>query len=171
MSTHPVPVATVPVSMGWTQVTRLARCLLDEAAATPFELVLRGVEYRCWRCHAPAIVPGTLHPAGHTDQLCLLHTTAEDGLHYARELLFAAGSPLAATIKPRWSKTAGTRYLSSGCGSCDAIFGEFFVGGALVDSMLANGVDGMPVILTATRPLIEWWALQCARDWNAAYAE
>ncbi len=45
-----------------------------------------------------------------------------------------------ATIKKRYSKTAEDSYLSFGCADCDALFGDFFVHEAILDSLYGVGV-------------------------------
>lgn len=45
-----------------------------------------------------------------------------------------------ATIKKRFSNTVGDSYLSFGCADCDALFGDFFVRDAILDSLNGDGV-------------------------------
>ena len=45
-----------------------------------------------------------------------------------------------ATIKRRYSNTVGDSYLSFGCADCDAIFGDFFVHEAIMESYYGDGV-------------------------------
>jgi len=42
------------------------------------------------------------------------------------------------TIKLRYSKTVGEKYLSFGCPFCDAIFGDWFVSEAFMNNMDFN---------------------------------
>lgn len=45
-----------------------------------------------------------------------------------------------ATIKNRYSNTVGNSYLSFGCRDCDALFGDFYVHEAIIDSYYGDGV-------------------------------
>ncbi|MBN1452927.1 MAG: hypothetical protein JW963_18055 [Anaerolineales bacterium] len=51
-------------------------------------------------------------------------------------------------IKPRFSKTVGTQYMSFGCPQCDVIFGDFFVMEAVLEA--AYHEDQAPAILETT---------------------
>ena len=43
-------------------------------------------------------------------------------------------------IKERYSKTVEDSYISFGCTECDAIFGDFYVTEAILDSYYGDGV-------------------------------
>jgi len=86
----------------------------------------------CWKCQSEVplwdtrLVGRTCCGLPHDDEF---HPSEEwqDAFSPAvRELARQAGLSDAA-IKPRYSRTAGTTYMSFGCLNCDAIFGEWFV--------------------------------------------
>jgi hypothetical protein len=56
----------------------------------------------------------------------------------------------AATVKDRFSKTAGGSYLSNGCEHCDAIQGDWPLGRAVSDYALDAPLEELPVLATAT---------------------
>ena len=85
-------------------------------------------------------------------------------LAYARDILSRTAHPIATSIKVRRSKTVQQRYLSNGCGSCDALYGEFGLGEDLV-GMQANGTLGsLPVLADIDRPELEWVLLAAERE-------
>jgi hypothetical protein len=70
-------------------------------------------------------------------------------LAFARELLLEAGQVrLAATIKERFSKTAGDRYLSNGCQRCDAIQGDWPLSQVISDYAPGAPLEELPVLTT-----------------------
>ncbi len=83
---------------------------------------------------------------------------------YVHRLLTAASHPTAGTIKPRYSKTAGTRYLSLGCASCDAIYGAFPLSEDYVALEAADELRSLPIMGRWERPVIEWWVPEGLRS-------
>jgi hypothetical protein len=70
-------------------------------------------------------------------------------LAFARDLLLKAGQvQLAATIKDRFSKTAGDSYLSNGCQHCDAIQGDWPLGRVISDYAFVAPLEELPVLAT-----------------------
>ena len=73
----------------------------------------------------------------------------KDALSVARDLLLRAGQgQLAATIKERFSKTAGESYLSNGCPHCDAIQGDWPLGEEVSDYGRGAVLEELPVLAT-----------------------
>jgi hypothetical protein len=70
-------------------------------------------------------------------------------LTFARNLLLRAGQDrLAATIKERFSKTAGDSYLSNGCLHCDAIQGDWPLGEEVSDYGQGAPLEELPILAT-----------------------
>jgi hypothetical protein len=67
---------------------------------------------------------------------------------------------LAATIKDRFSRTAGGSYLSNGCQHCDAIQGDWPLGRAISDWAHAGSLEEfeilamVPIAATAWREVL-----------------
>lgn len=121
-------------------------------AVVPVEV--RGIPYTCWKCHrqSMAVTSVRLHSGdGKGDWFSTLDGN-ELGLRYAKDLLAMAQNPLSESIKVRWSKTLGRRYLSNGCDFCDALFGDFYLNDELDET------EG-ELILFAERPVLEWLAM------------
>jgi len=78
-------------------------------------------------------------------------------LSFARELLeLASQAQLAATIKDRFSRTAGGRYLSNGCQHCDAIRGDWPLAQAISDYVLSGPLEELAVLATRTVTVATW---------------
>lgn len=74
----------------------------------------------------------------------------ETSLAWVKDLLEEAGFDLlAASIKPRWSSTAGQRYLSNGCQHCDALQGDFYLEDEASDLVREGGADALDTVLVA----------------------
>jgi hypothetical protein len=97
-------------------------------------IVVRGVESSCWRCQQRTTSVVAVHADRSQRSDDWLWFEDKDALSLARDLLQQAGKPgLAASIKERFSKTAGGAYLSNGCQHCDAIQGDWPLGHAVSD--------------------------------------
>lgn len=150
--------------MAWSDIAQPARELLRMASDSCVPLTIRGVDYECWRCGRVAQPPVLVHLEGNAGPWSVVDTTDGLKLAYVRELLGRVGHATASTIKCRTSQTRGEVYLSSGCPSCDALFGKFFLAEE-VDKARAGGlVERLPELVTLDRPEIEWWALEGSPD-------
>ena len=68
-------------------------------------------------------------------------------LGLARQLLLRAGqSRLAATVKDRFSRTAGGSYLSNGCQHCDAIQGDWPLSRAISGYVFGAPLEELSVL-------------------------
>lgn len=144
-------------------LTQTARELLREFADEQIPLIVRGVEWQCWRCHSTNWVPVLIHVEGFTGVYSVIHAVSGLCLEYVRECLALFGSSLAQTIKIRRSKSAGS-YLSHGCPHCDALAGAFFLNESLTEVLAADRVEGLPVLAAFKRPNIEYVLLAAERD-------
>jgi hypothetical protein len=78
-------------------------------------------------------------------------------LRLARELLVHLSQlQLAATIKDRFSRTAGGSYLSNGCQHCDAIQGDWPLGHAISDYVLGAPLEELMILATAAVAQAAW---------------
>ena len=82
--------------------------------------------WRCWRCHQQIVV---FHAGAGSNPADMIEATPymywPDTLAQVDEARRQFGLPRMGVIKPRYSKTAGRKYVSQGCRHCDAIVGEF----------------------------------------------
>ena len=120
-------------------------------------VVVRGLGYTCWKCHEPTTCIVALHAGGANQSDDWMWFEDKHALSLARELLLRAGQPeLAATIKDRFSKTAGGRYLSNGCQHCNAIQGDWPLGHAVSDYALGGPLEELPVLATCHAAEAAW---------------
>lgn len=125
----------------------------------PVDVCVRALAWRCWRCGRSSPAFGVVHVEGFTDPSSVVRTVEGLELEYARELLELAGSPLAGTIRPRYSRSLGGSYTSSGCLYCNALFGAFFIHEELTAVQAADTVETMPLITRLPRPQLEIFLL------------
>lgn len=144
-------------------LTQTAQELLREFTNEQIPLVVRGVEWRCWRCHSSNWVPALIHIEETTDVYSVIQAVSGPCLAYIKECLVLAGSSLGRTIKPRRSKSAGC-YLSHGCPRCDALAGAFYLNESLIEAFAGDGVGSLPVLAAFKRPNIEYMLLTAKRD-------
>lgn len=121
--------------------------------------MVRGIPYRCWKCHTDDIAVALLHVDGLLYWDYVVPAEEDLALAYAADILRAEGHEQAETIKPRRSKTAKSTYLSNGCINCDALFGSFHVSEKVFKKAAAERLDELPLLTEAVRPLIEWHVL------------
>ena len=86
----------------------------------PVDVCVRALNWQCWRCKRRSPAFGVVHVDGVTDPYSVIPAVDGIALEYVRDLLILTGSPLAATIKVRYSRSAGGSYTSNGCIHCDA---------------------------------------------------
>lgn len=147
--------------------------MLNELSEYRFPITLRGMPYECWRCGEKNLVPWLVHTRhwnadGRKHQHDTEMITSEKALHYIQQFLQAAGDThYLPAIKPRYSKTMRTTYLSHGCHRCDALFGDFplneeWIGAHVMkwdDEPVEESLAKLPVIATIERPYLEWAAM------------
>lgn len=150
--------------MAWSDVAHSVRAILNHAVDQRITLILRGIERSRWKCGELALAPVLLHPENDMGHDSIIEVAADLNLEYVRELLVQESHPLAATIKERFSRTLGARYLSNGCRSCDSLFGEFPMSEELSQVQVSGKTAELPELLSVERPVIEWWALVCDRN-------
>jgi hypothetical protein len=122
-------------------------------------LVFRGVNWRCWRCGASSLAVIALHVDGYADIDGTVAAVEGDALDYVRERLSVTGDPLAEAIKPRWSQSLRSRYLSNGCAHCDALFGAWPLNEKLANVLASDAIESLPVVSVQSRPALEWLLL------------
>jgi hypothetical protein len=104
-------------------------------------VVVRGLDHACWKCGEATTCIVAVHPEGSRQSDDWLWFEDKHALRFARELLVQAGQlQFAATIRDRFSRTAGGGCLSNGCRHCDAIQGDWPLGHEISDY-----VDGAPL--------------------------
>lgn len=131
------------------------------------QVVLFGLPYPCWRCRAVSLALVALgEDGGALDDDDLLVCDDPRVLAFADDLVsdeVRRLGPIGA-IKPRYSKRTGQAYLSNGCASCDAIFGEFPLFHEEVPQVLAlGGVAGLVRLDTVRLSAEQWdelWSLR-----------
>lgn len=144
-------------------LAKVAQALFREFEDEQIPLVVRGVEWECWRCYSTNWVPALIHVDGFTGIDSVIRAVSGLHLAYLQECLILCGSPLVHTIKIRHSKRAGS-YLSHGCSKCDALAGAFFLDEAITEALVANAVGSLPMIAAFRRPNIEYILLAADRD-------
>lgn len=109
-------------------------------------VVVRGLDHACWKCGGATTCVAAVHIAGSGRSDDWAWFEDKHALRLARELLIQAGQlQRAATIKDRFSKTAGGSYLSNGCEHCDAIQGNWPLGRSTSDY---GPLGELPVLAT-----------------------
>ncbi|MDX3486612.1 hypothetical protein [Streptomyces sp. ID05-18] len=111
----------------------------------------------CWKCGETTACVAGLYPQRPSRTDYWARSVDETSRAWIKPLLEDAGFPrLAGAIKPRWSSTAGERYLSSGCEHCGALQGDFPVDEEASDLVRADGVDALETLLVADVPTPVW---------------
>lgn len=96
----------------------------QSTSAGAVKVVVRGLDYACWKCGEATACVVAVHLEGSRQSDEWLWFEDKHALRFACELSAQAGQlQLAATIKDRFSRTAGGSYLSNGSQHCDAIQG------------------------------------------------
>ncbi|WP_328299183.1 hypothetical protein OG389_16140 [Streptomyces sp. NBC_00435] len=115
------------------------------------------LQRKCWKCSETTACVAGLYPQrpARADQWA--RSVDDTSRVWIKPLLEQAGfARLAGAIKPRWSSTAGQRYMSSGCERCDALQGDFPVDEEASDLVRADGVDALDTLLVAEVPTPVW---------------
>lgn len=117
----------------------------------PVDVCVRALNWQCWRCKRRSPAFGVVHVDG-------------IALEYVRDLLILTGSPLAATIKVRYSRSAGGSYTSNGCIHCDALFGAFHIHEEIIALLADRAVETMSLLVRTPRPQLEMFLLDADRS-------
>ncbi|MFE0137376.1 hypothetical protein ACFWY6_38330 [Streptomyces sp. NPDC059037] len=111
----------------------------------------------CWKCGETATCVVGLYPVRPSRTDCWVRSVDETSRVWVKDMLQAAGlTQLASSIKPRWSSTMRSRYLSSGCWNCDALQGDFPVDEEASDRVREGGVEALETVLVAEVPTLLW---------------
>jgi len=112
-------------------------------------VIVRGFDHTCWKCRKPMTCVIAVHAEATRRSDDWVWFEDKHALSFARDLLLRAGQgQLAATIKERFSKTAGASYLSNGCPHCDAIQGDWPLGEEISDYSQSAPLEELPVLAT-----------------------
>ncbi len=111
----------------------------------------------CWKCRQVTTCVVALYPSRPASTDLWPRTVDEDSLVWVRDLLQRAGQHrLARSIKPRWSATAGVRYLSNGCLHCEALQGDFPLEEEASALVREGGPQALDTALVADVPTLAW---------------
>ncbi len=131
--------------------------MLTTALTHCYELVVRGITCKCTRCGRDGIAVALIHTdTGGSEIFDEVGAEAGVTLGFAKELLEEVRHPAAATIKHRRSVDGGDRYLSNGCGRCDAMFDPFDLADAIAAVQDRREVGSLPVLARVSRTIAEW---------------
>ncbi|MEV5910522.1 hypothetical protein ACWEGX_09730 [Streptomyces chartreusis] len=104
----------------------------------------------CWKCGEVTTCVVGLYPDRPSPAEGSPRTVDESSRAWIKELLRDHGFVrLAASIKPRWSSTLGSRYLSNGCLHCDALQGDFPLEEEASDLVRERGMQALDTLLVA----------------------
>lgn len=121
------------------------------------KVIVRGLENACWKCGETTTCVVAVHLEGSGQSSDWVWFEDKHALRLACELLLHAGQlQLAATIKDRFSRTAGGSYLSNGCQHCDAIQGDWPLGRAISDYVLGVPLEELTILTEATVTQAAW---------------
>ena len=99
--------------------------ILREIVAYPPDVTLHFYLSACWKCRRQTLVfHGAVHDAGSCVTADLYWPDTIREIDAIRERL---NLPRFATIKPRYSRSAGRSYISQGCHHCDALLGDQYM--------------------------------------------
>ena len=130
----------------------------------PVDVCVRALNWQCWRCKRRSPAFGVVHVDGVTDPYSVIPAVDGIALEYVRDLLILTGSPLAATIKVRYSRSAGGSYTSNGCIHCDALFGAFHIHEEISALLADRAVETMSLLVRTPRPQLEMFLLDADRS-------
>jgi hypothetical protein len=127
------------------------------SSAKTTTVVVRGLDHTCWKCGELITCVVAIHTQEARQSDDWLWLEDKHALSLARDLLGGAGQGrLPATIKERFSKTAGGNYLSNGCPRCDAIQGDWPLGQAIADYASGAPLEELPVLATGAVAAAVW---------------
>jgi hypothetical protein len=119
-------------------------------------VIVGGLDYACWKCGDTTTCIVAAH-IGIGQSADWVWFEDKHALQLARELLLREGQvQRAATVKERFSKTAGDSYLSNGCEHCDAVQGDWSLGRAISDYALDEPLEELPILATAAVAEAAW---------------
>ena len=126
-----------------------------------YELVVRGMPYRCPDCGRNDQVVAFVHvadpqPSPHEE----VGTEAGMSLAFAADMLQAARHPLLASIKRRSFPGGDETYLSNGCSHCDEIADPFQLADETALIQEKDEVHTLPILARGTRSIAEWALLR-----------
>ncbi|MGB9113297.1 MAG: hypothetical protein WCF24_11295 [Acidimicrobiales bacterium] len=112
------------------------------------QLVVFGLSYQCWRCHeiSTPIVALLQRFGGRVfdDDLVVADDEVMRRLAWGLVPETARSFFRVGEVKPRYSTTLGKEYLSNGCASCDALFGDhFLIVESLPEVLATEGIAGL----------------------------
>ena len=113
----------------------------------PFRLL--GLPAVCWRCQRPTTALVGLLPADRRDVEDLITCAAQPVLAVAAAALSeqARQASGVGVLRPRFSRTAGHRYLSNGGRWGDALLGDFYLYTEHLPGLIAeHGLTGLTVV-------------------------
>jgi hypothetical protein len=120
-------------------------------------VVVRGLDYACWKCGGATTCVVAVHAEGSRQSGDWLWFEDKHALRFARELLVQSGRlELATPIRNRFSKTAGSTYLSNGCQHCDAIQGDWPLGRAISGYIQTAPLEELSILAAVTVAETTW---------------
>ena len=133
-----------------------AQRMLSTALTHYYELVVRGIAYRCPRCGLDGKAVAVVHPDfGTPDVYDVIDAQGGVVLEFAKELLLEARHPVATAIKQR-RHADGEQYLTGGCMRCDEMFDPWDLADAVDQARDRDGLGSLPVLARRPRTIAEW---------------
>jgi hypothetical protein len=120
-------------------------------------VIVRGFDNICWKCDRLMTCVIAIHAEGARRSDDWVWFEDKHALSLGRDLLLRAGkAEQAATVKERFSKTAGGSYLSNGCPNCDAIQGDWPLAEAVSEFGQGAPLEELPVLTAEKVPTPVW---------------
>jgi len=118
------------------------------------DVCVRALPWRCRCCERITPAFGLVHVDGCVQPVYIVDAASGLGLEYARDLLEIVGHPLVPAIKVRTLRS-GRSTFAAGCVYCDTLIEPGPVRARLIEIMIDNTVEDMPLILRLPRPELE----------------
>lgn len=118
------------------------------------DVCVRALPWRCRCCERITPAFGLVHVDGCVQPVYIVDAASGLGLEYARDLLEIVGHPLVPAIKVRTLRS-GRSTFATGCVYCDTLIEPGPVRARLIEIMIDNTVEDMPLILRLPRPEFE----------------